>query len=282
MKIYYLLLCFSFATSTLPILFVHGIGDTCTSNRMLPIIDFLRKELTPEVHCLEIGNGWLTSWFEPTRDQAVELCEKVKGAQIFQSEFNIFALSQGGLIARSVFQDCQFKGKVRKMVFWNSPLRGIGAVPTMNCGFFCDIVNFIADKFMFFTFSVKNTSYSNYYRGRYTPEQFKEYNDWLQDLNNERKYNQKYYDKYTGLDKIIFIKSLQDIVVIPQESSFFQFYDDKGEQIVSMEQDQFYQKDLLGIKKLQEEGKIKFLTWDLEHVTFVPELLRRDVLPDLK
>jgi len=69
----------------------------------------------------------------------------------FQGEFNVVGLSQGGLIARFIVEQCPTKVPVRNMVTLGGPHRGVAAIP--NCGeggIFCEIIDFIADNLVYF------------------------------------------------------------------------------------------------------------------------------------
>ena len=73
------------------------------------------------------------------------------------------------------------------------------------------------------------------------------------------------------LNKIMLIKGKRDTVITPRESSWFEFYDKEGKEIVKLEDSDFYQKDFIGLKKLNEDGKIIFVEFENEHVLFTME-----------
>ena len=280
----YLLLVFitSALSSKLPILFVHGFGDSCTSPAMLHHINFLKESLRTQVHCFEIGIGKLTSYFRPLEDQAIELCSKVMKSVIFDGDFNILALSQGGLIARHLFQNCQMKGVVRRMILWNTPNRGIAAVPQMTCGFFCNIINALMDRLFYFDFMLKNFSPASFYNGRYSRQKYRDSNTFLKKLNNETSFNKEVYDKYSKLERFILIKSLKDYLIIPQETTVFEFYDQEGKEIVHLEQSEFYTNDILALRKLNSEGKLKLCSWNTQHVEYDEYSYYQDVISNLE
>ena len=73
------------------------------------------------------------------------------------------------------------------------------------------------------------------------------------------------------LNKIMLIKGKRDTVITPRESSWFEFYDFEGRNIVKLENSDFYINDYIGIRKLNEEGKIYFVEFENEHVLFTME-----------
>jgi len=69
---------------------------------------------------------------------------------MFQEEFNVVGLSQGGLIARYIVEECPTKVPVRNMATLGAPHRGVSATPNCFEGIFCDMINFIVDNMVYF------------------------------------------------------------------------------------------------------------------------------------
>ena len=55
----------------------------------------------------------------------------------------------------------------------------------------------------------------------------------------------KYKKRMLKLNKVMLIKGKKDTVITPRESSWFEFYDKKGEKIVPLKQSDFYINDYL-------------------------------------
>ena len=64
------------------------------------------------------------------------------------------------------------------------------------------------------------------------------------------------------------IKGKQDTVISPKDSSWFQFYDKEGREILPLEESDFYKNDNIGLRKLKEEGKVIFSEFSGEHVLY--------------
>ena len=64
------------------------------------------------------------------------------------------------------------------------------------------------------------------------------------------------------------IKGSQDTVICPKESSWFEFYDINGKNIVPLKDSEFYKKDFIGLRKMNEEGRVKFALFNAEHVKY--------------
>ena len=59
-------------------------------------------------------------------------------------------------------------------------------------------------------------------------------------------------------------------MIYPPETSWFQSLDENNN-LVSLSKSEFYVKDLIGIRKLNEKGVIKFVDLDGEHLSFTNE-----------
>ena len=62
-------------------------------------------------------------------------------------------------------------------------------------------------------------------------------------------------------------------MIIPKETAWFQFYDEKYN-VEGLEDSKFYKEDFIGVRKLNEEGKINFdySELNLEELLLVSEV----------
>lgn len=283
LKLITLILNISLVFNTYPVLFIHGIGDACHFQGVQSQVDFLKSKLGVEVKCIEIGNGFISSWFMQFSRQAQELCSKVKIDPLFQNKFSIFAVSQGTLLARYIIQKCDISGKVENYISLNGPQMGIGSLPKITCPIICPVINRLVGKVIYKDYFQKNLGPSGYYKDRYNYQEFLEYSSFLADLNNEIKNKSHIYkEKIIGLNRVLLIKNLNDTVITPRESSFFEFYDADGENIVPLKNSTFYIEDWLGLRFLDENNKLFFLELIGEHVIVSDENMEKYIIPFLK
>ena len=88
-------------------------------------------------------------------------------------------------------------------------------------------------------------------------------------LNNEyEERDEDVYRRFSSLEKVKLIKSLGDTVITPIDSSWFEFYDKEGVKIVPLKESDFYINDNIGLRKLDEEGKVSFVAFQEEHVLY--------------
>ena len=270
MKVNNLLILFSIISlsySIYPIAVFHGIVDSCEMKNTSILVNDLRRDLGVHVECIEIGNGFLDTFMKDLQSQVEEACEKIKSNPNFQSKFSILGISQGTLIGRYVIEKCQMQGQVMRYMSFDGPQMGIGSIPKLTCGSFCEfLVNMTAPLF----YKLKDRiAPAAYFRYKYDQEYYMEHNTFLKMLNNENEVkDEEIKRRFSSLEKVKLIKSKDDSVIVPRESSWFMFYDFEGKEIVPLEESQFYKEDFIGLRKLIEEGKVSFTTFRDEHVIY--------------
>ena len=263
----YLLSIISLSYSIYPIAVFHGIVDSCEMKNTSTLVNDLKRDLGVHVECIEIGNGFIDTIMEDLHSQVEEACEKIKANPNFQSKFSILGISQGTLIGRYVIEKCQMKGQVMRYMSFDGPQMGIGSIPKLTCGTFCDfLVNITAPLF----YKMKDRiAPAAYFRYKYDQEYYELHNTFLKMLNNENdEKDEEIKRRFSNLEKVKLIKSKDDSVIVPRDSSWFMFYDIEGKEIVPLEESQFYKKDFIGLRKLNEEGKVIFATFRDEHVIY--------------
>jgi len=97
-----------------------------------------------KVHCIEVGVPSLGEVFNNFETIAQKSCQKVAANKAFHGEFNVVGLSQGGLLARYIAEECEMPGKVRNVLTIGGPHMGVDAIPGCFTGFACSVVNFVA------------------------------------------------------------------------------------------------------------------------------------------
>ena len=268
-SIYYtfLILLFSYSNCIYPIALFHGIVDSCTMKNTSKLVSDLQNDLGVHVECIEIGNGFKDAVTKSIEDQVEEACQKIKSNPNFQDKFNILGISQGTLIGRYIIEKCDMEGQVMKYMLFDDPQMGIASLPKITCGSFCEwLCNITAS----LAYKLKdNIAPCGYYKYKYDQETYKKVNTFLKMLNNENlEKDEEIYRRFTSLEKVKLIKSREDTVITPRESSWFEFYDKEGKEIVPLEFSDFYLDDYIGLRKLNEEGKVEFVEFAEEHVLY--------------
>ena len=260
-------LSFSIVSSIYPIAVFHGIVDSCTMKNTSMLVNDLKRDLGVHVECIEIGNGYMDSVFMPILEQVEYACNQIKSNPKFQGKFNVLGISQGTLIGRYIIEKCQMNGQVVKYMSFDGPQMGIGSIPKITCGKACEFLNNITAPMAYKL--IDKIAPCGYFKYRYGQKEYKEKNVFLKMLNNENDVkDMDIYERFTSLEKVKIIKSKQDTVITPRNSSWFEFYDEEGRDIIPLTQSEFYKKDFIGLRKLMEEGKVIFTEFREEHVLY--------------
>ena len=72
----------------------------------------------------------------------------------------------------------------------------------------------------------------------------------------------------------------EDHMVYPKESEWFQTLDSKGN-LLNLEDSDFYKQDYIGVKTLNEAGKIKFVSIKGDHLRFQESDIENTFVPFL-
>ena len=282
MKAYLLLISIlSFTTCIYPIALFHGIVDSCKMKNTSTLVNDLQRDLGVHVECIEIGNGFMDTVAKPIMDQVEEACEKIKANPNFQGKFSILGISQGTLIGRYIIEKCDMKGEVARYMSFDGPQMGIASIPKITCGSFCEwLCNITAP----LAYKLRDiVAPCGYYKYKFDQKTYHETNTFLKMLNNEyEEKDEEVYRRFSSLEKVKLIKSLGDTVITPRESSWFEFYDKEGLNIVPLEESDFYINDNIGLRKLNEEGKLSFVAFKEEHVLYNMDEYRNEIVEFFK
>ena len=276
---------FIFTFTTYPIALFHGIIKDCKSSQMQGIKNRLEKYLNTKVYCIEIGNGSVNSITMNLEQQSKIACDKIKQHPAFQNKFNIFGVSQGTIISRYIIEKCNYKGKIQNYVSLMGPQMGIGYIPKLTCGKLCEYINKVVSDY-----ENKNPQKlmkilgpASYWKYRYHYDRYLKHNVYLKDLNNEGDVkNDIYKQRIININKMLLIKGNNDTVICPKESSWFEFYDKNGDKIVPLKESEFYIKDFIGLRRLDEEGRLKFALFKGEHCVYTINEFVTHIVPFFK
>lgn len=100
-------------------------------------------------------------------------------------------------------------------------------------------------------------------------------------INNENYVNPEYAKNLQLLKRLVLVKYIKDISVIPNESTQFGFKDARG-RVVNLEDTELYQKDKLGLKKMKEDKKLILLDAPMEHLQMNEQWFRDNIMDILK
>jgi len=98
----------------------------------------------------------------------------------------------------------------------------------------------------------------------------------------EKRKNLEYNNRIKNLEKMMLVMNNKDTIVIPKTTAWFEFYDQKGDNVVKLRESNFYINDFIGIRDLDEKGKIVFVSLPGRHTIFEDKDILNHFAPFLK
>jgi len=260
-----------------PVLLWHGMGDSCCNpSSMGSIKDMLEAEL-PDVyvHSLMIGNNMLADtengFFKDTNKQIDIACEYIAQDPLLQDGYNAIGFSQGGQFLRAVAQRCP-SPPIKNLVTVGAQHQGVFGFP--NCpgeiDIFCDLVRDLLNYGVYADFVQGFLVQAQYWHDPLHYDTYVEKSRFIAEINNEKpEKNATYAENLAKLENFVMIKHNQDTMVEPKESEHFEYYaPGQAEVIVPLRESPIYLEDRIGLKALDEAGRLHFYEVEGDHLQF--------------
>lgn len=258
-------------TEHLPVLIWHGMGDTYDSESMKWVIEELEKgQPGLDIYSIYIdtdsNKDREASVFGNVMVQLTDVCDQIKNLDVDTNKgFNAIGFSQGGLFIRSLVQTCNVT--FNNVISVGSPQNGIADLPP------CDPTNWMCKKRneyikskMYTDFMQENNIQAQYYRDINIYETYLLKSSYLKYVNNELIKDLDYFNRFISLNKFVMIMFTKDETLVPKESAWFWDIEPKTGTMIPFENTDSYKYDLIGLKTLNEAGKIDFLSIDDLHL----------------
>ena len=169
----------------IPTAMFHGFGDACIMPGDIQFDHLIKEGTGAYIKCIEVGIPSVGEVLNNFETIAKKSCAEVASNTNFQGEFNVIGLSQGGLLARYIAEECEMPGKVRNMATLGGPHMGVDAVPGCFDGFFCGIVNKLVKKFVYLEIAQNWIAPAGYFRDVNNMDAYLKSSVFLPAVNNE-------------------------------------------------------------------------------------------------
>jgi len=270
-----------------PVLLWHGMGDSCCNpSSMGSIKDMLEAEL-PDVyvHSLMIGNNMLADtengFFKDTNKQIDIACEYIAQDPLLQDGYNAIGFSQGGQFLRAVAQRCP-SPPIKNLVTVGAQHQGVFGFP--NCpgeiDIFCDLVRDLLNYGVYADFVQGFLVQAQYWHDPLHYDTYVEKSRFIAEINNEKpEKNATYAENLAKLENFVMIKHNQDTMVEPKESEHFEYYaPGQAEVIVPLRESPIYLEDRIGLKALDEAGRLHFYEVEGDHLQFSRDWFVQEII----
>ncbi|KAK7394555.1 hypothetical protein VNO78_15086 [Psophocarpus tetragonolobus] len=272
-SVFALLLLFFVASftgaQTVPFIVLHGIGDACKYSGMRNLVKSLSRWSGSTGYCLEIGNGSWDSWTKPLLEQTAIACKKVKKMSDLGQGYNIVGLSQGNLIGRGIIEFCDGAPPVRNFISLGGPHAGTASGPLCGSELVCTLIDVVLQLGIYSPLAQQILAPSGYVKMPIDIAGYIRGCRFLPKLNNEivNERNSSYRQRFASIQNLILIMFEQDKVIIPKETAWFGYYPDGAlHPVLPVQQTELYIDDWIGLRALDEAGKVKFVNVSGDHL----------------
>lgn len=262
-------------TTPTPIVFYHGLGDSCCNPLSLGGFAKFVEQHIPGVHInsLKIGEYMLQeiefSYFESSNTQVAMACELIKNDSALASGYHAVGFSQGSQFLRAVAQRCP-DPPMLNLVTLGGQHQGIFGLPRCpgEKSEWCELARRLLNIGAYWDFVQLHLVPAQYWHDPLQRDLYVNKSLFLADVNNERAYkNETYKENLQKLRNFVMVMFENDTVVDPKESAWFGYYlPGNDKHVVPLQAQQIYKEDWLGLREMDEAGKLKFLSTEGDHL----------------
>ena len=254
-----------------PVLLWHGMGDSYNSHAMQCLANTIEKTHPGiEIHSIYIeedgSDDKSASVWGDALTQIGKVCDQIKNLPYDEDTvFNGMGFSQGGLFIRSLVQTCDIK--FNNVITVGSPQNGFADLPECEPdNMMCKTRNKLIKNSLYTDYMQNNNIQAQYFRDVEQYDTYIEKSAYLKYVNNELFKDLVYYERLTALNKFVMILFDQDETLVPKETAWFYDIDKVTGELIPFNQTESYKDDLLGLRKLDKENKVDFLSIDDLHL----------------
>lgn len=268
--------------SPLPLIIWHGLGDSYQADGLTEVAQ-LAEEVNPGtyvhiIHLDDSDNGDRQATFiGNVTEQIAQVCEQLASEPILSTApaVNALGFSQGGQFLRAFVERCNFP-KVHNLVTMGSQHNGIfkfqscdstgdwacrGAEALLRFGRWSDFVQ-------------SRLVPAQYFRDINEYDSYLEHSNFLADINNERELkNALYKSNLKSLNRFGMFMFSEDTTAVPKESAWFAEVNQTNGEITTLRDRSIYKEDWLGLRSLDEQGKLNFKTVPGPHMALTEKVL---------
>lgn len=270
-----------------PLVMWHGMGDTCCFPFSMGKLITLVKKQVPGIYVqsVEIGGSIsedeFNGFFMGAEKQIGMVCKNLTSNPNLRQGFNVIGFSQGGQFLRGLVQQCP-NVTVRNLISVGGQHQGVYGFPRcigtnvslcndmrrlLNIGAYNKIVQDVLVQ-------------AQYWHDPLNEEEYKKKCVFLPDLNQENSVNPDYKARLLTLQNLILVKFLEDEMVQPRESEWFGFYKPgQAKETYTLFESDLYKNDLLGLKTLNDTGRLHFLGAPFDHLQFTEQWFIDNLVP---
>ena len=219
----------------------------------------------------DIAQDVTNGFFMGINQQVDLVCKKIKSDANLSQGFNAIGFSQGSQFWRAYVQRCNVP-PVHTLISIGGQHQGVFGIP--HCpganNTLCETMRRLVGLGAYIPWIQDKVVQAQYWHDAVDNESYMKGNIWLPDINNAGSIkNETYKKNLISLKNFVMVKFEGDKMVQPIESSWFGFYKSgQGILIEPLRESRLYQEDWLGLKTLDKENRLHFLSAPGDHLRF--------------
>eukprot|EP00198_Chlamydomonas_reinhardtii_P009607 XP_001698944.1 predicted protein [Chlamydomonas reinhardtii] len=256
-------------------------GDSCCSPYGIgAVAKYLQSRLGVFVYSIATGSSEFTdvlsSYWGDVNDQVASACAQLRNLTQLSGGYNAVGLSQGGQFLRAVAERCQHTGpRMHTLITLGAQHQGVMnapgcmSLPLNNSHGTCHLMQKLLGAGAYLPYVRDHVVQAQYFKDPLRLPQYLSANPFLPDINNERgpgARNPVYADNLASLARLVLFRFSEDITVVPRDSAWFSFFD--GERLVPLQEQPLYTEDWIGLKRLDQAGRLVFEEAPGQHMQF--------------
>lgn len=256
-------------------------ASCCKTGNTDVITNHLKEKLG--VHVVSITTGGDESeqvyagFYGNLTAQVESVCAIIAGKEEFKDGYNGVGLSQGGLFLRAVVEQCPHSGpRMKTLVTLGAPHQGVMNVPLCDgmeersrwspSYWACSSMQAALHWGAYLPWVRSHIVQAQYFRDPYNLADYLARNVFLPDLNNEGSMHPEYGENLAQLERLALFRFSDDFTLVPRDSAWFAAY--FGDELVQMKDTDLYKEDQIGLRKLDESGRLNLGTLPGYHMRF--------------
>ncbi|KAI9453767.1 alpha/beta-hydrolase [Lactarius psammicola] len=266
-----------------PLVIWHGLGDSYASSGMVQFQSIVAK-MHPGIfiHSIYIDpdakEDQRATFYGNVDDQVEQVAEQLKAVSELSWGFDAIGFSQGGQFLRA-YVERHNDPPIRNLITFGSQHMGIADIPTCRpLDVLCRLARNAARAGVYNEWVQQNLVQAQYYRDHAQLPTYLSANRFLTSINNEvpATRNATYAARLARLDALVLVLFKRDLTVVPKESAWFGSYapppHEDADGAEGMEETlPLYTEDWIGLRKLDERGRVVFASCDSEHMQLPAE-----------
>lgn len=269
----------------LPLLVWHGLGDSFASDGMADVAA-LARAVHPGtyVHAVSLARDDAAadrsaSWLGNVSAQVQAVCDAVAAHPVLAVAPAVDALgfSQGGQFLRAYVERCNAP-PVRSLVTFGSQHNGI--VEFRACAaadWLCRAAMGLLRASTWSSLVQSRLVPAQYFRDPADLQPYLDHSAFLADINNERpRKNPAYRRNVARLANLVLYMFDADTTVVPRQTSWFA--EVNGSHVVPLRRRRLYRDDWLGLRRLDEQGRLWFRSLPGDHMDIPLQVLNNTMV----